>query len=491
MEKNWKLEISAPFSGFAPAWWKNSYPMYGNKKEAADMLNVDNTDPTFLTQGAGISVLTNGSQAAAVTTLIKHILDVPTSSDVTFGIGGNKLYKINSTTVTNDGTFPHTIDKGAVTGEDGECLVRVGDYLYYFYNHSGGLGDIGRLTISTNTFDDDWGSTVPTGAHTILNSVHSAVLAGNGIIYFTNGRYVGYYDTLTNTLSDDELDFDNDTVCVDLVWEKNTLFIVTNNPNISGSNNNRGTIYSWDGVSSSFDEPIIELGGEGGGILTKNGRIYVFYRDRSSSDNKLGYLYGDTIVELTGFDGTLPQFYSKCIYKNQIAFFVDGLLYLYGSSDSKIPVSLINYSSSTYGTSGALAVPFNVPLLASYSGSTYNIVKLSGNTVTANWKSLAFDCSTSIIDRIIFYVEPLSIGARCDWTLTYNRGQSTYIPTSVKNLSYTNLTSALSIEINPKLKCDDFRINLDWSNGSASNLVKIRKIEIEGHEVKDGSQKYA
>ena len=67
----WQIEITAPFGGFAPAFWETTYPSYGNKNMAGDMQNVDLTNPSFITQGPGLATLTNGDQAAAVDTLIR------------------------------------------------------------------------------------------------------------------------------------------------------------------------------------------------------------------------------------------------------------------------------------------------------------------------------------------------------------------------------------------------------------------------------------
>ena len=87
------------------------------------MVNIDATNPAYITQGPGLSNLTNGTEAGAVTTLIKGMLDLAITSDLTYGVGGAILYSMSSTTVTSGATFPHTIDKAAVTGEDGEDVA--------------------------------------------------------------------------------------------------------------------------------------------------------------------------------------------------------------------------------------------------------------------------------------------------------------------------------------------------------------------------------
>ena len=126
------ISIDAPFNGFAPAYWENSNGSFGNRNQARAMTNIDMADPTGFKQGAGLSTLTNGTEAGAVTTLIKHIYPIPPSSDLTYAIGGNLLHSLSSTAVTNaGGVFPHTINKAAVTGEDGESIFVINGALYY------------------------------------------------------------------------------------------------------------------------------------------------------------------------------------------------------------------------------------------------------------------------------------------------------------------------------------------------------------------------
>lgn len=482
--KQWKIDIKAPFLGFAPAYYKNSYPVFGNRAHAGAMQNVDITDPTFITQGPTLANLTNGTQAGVVTTLIKHILEIPTASDVTWGVGGAKLYKISSTAVTSDANYPHTIDKAAVTGEDGESVAHYNGILYYFYNHSGSAGDIGKLTIATNTFDDDWGSTVPTGASALTNAPHPTVLGGDGIIYFGNGPSVGYYDALTNTLSAAELDLNVDVEVVDLLWEKDMLTIATNNPNIATGNANNGVIYTWNTTASSFQEPIIEVPGRIGSLIKKNGRIFVFYQDLSDSAFKLGYIAGDTVQELSSFSGSLPLFYQKTHYKNLISFVSSRSIYLWGASSNQVPIALSQFADGGNATVGALANPFGTPMVASYDGATsYRLAKLSTYDVSCNWKSLMFDVSTSMIDKIKVHFEPTASGSQCDFTITYNRG----VPSAhtVGSVSHTNESGKIKKTFYPKLKVDDFRFEMNWANGSSTNPLKIRKVEITGHILAD------
>ena len=483
-DNNWSISIIAPFQGFSPSYWEETYPSYGNKSMAGAMTDVNIISPDRLTQGSGLVALTNGTQAGSVTTLIDHILNIPSANDVTWGIGGNLLYKISSTAVANSGGYPHTIDKATVTGEDGESVVYYNGYVYYFYNHSGSAGDFGRLTVSTDTFDDDFGSTVPTGAAALTNNPHPAIIGGDGIIYFGNGAAVGYYDPATGvngTVSTLQLDLSNDVIVVDLIWDKDALWIATNSPNISTGNTNRGIIYLWDTVSTSYQEPIIEVNGKLGAMFVKNGRIFVSYQDLSSTGGfKLGYIVGDTIQELAGFTGTLPQFGQITYFKNMIAFLSNAQVYLWGATSNKLPTALSQYMDGGYSTSGALANPFGTLMVASMQSTSFELMKESGYSILSLWKTLMFDVATSIVDKVKVHYYATASGASVALTLRYNRGASTF---SLGTINHTNDSAQLKKSFYPKQECEDFRIEFDWSGGSATNALAIKKIDISGHFV--------
>jgi len=293
----WNIVINSPLAGFVPGYFMDAYPTIGNRNMAGKMQNMDISNPVGMTQGPGLADLTNGTQAGVVTTLIKHVLNTPTADSVTWGIGGNQLYKITPTTVTSDGNYPHTIDKGAVTDELGESTISVGDYLYYFYNHSGSAGDIGRLTISTNTFDDDWGSTVPaSGAGTIEDAPHPSVLAPNGIIYFGNGRYIGSYDPVADELDVSAFDFKENAEVVDIDYDNGAIVAAVNYPNLGGANTNIGAVYYWDTVSIFYnDQPSPRIKGTIGAMYIKDGVTFVWYKKANAQGYSFGQVYGNRI----------------------------------------------------------------------------------------------------------------------------------------------------------------------------------------------------
>lgn len=479
----WKIELRAPFEGFAPAYWANTYPSYGRKAQSGAMQNLDITNPDFFTQGPGLATLTSGTEAGNCKTLIAHILNKPSSANVTWGTGGKYVYKISATAVSS------AIEIAGVGAETGKSVVYYNGYVYAFYNDAGAAGEIAKVTASNNAIDPDWGSTVPaTGKAALLNADHPSILAGDGNMYFGNGRYVGYYDFANDILSVDELDLYADVNVVDLVWEKNFLFIATNSPNVSGNNTNKGVIYTWAGAGIvSFQEPIIEVDGKIGALIVKNGVVFVFYQELSSTSSfKIGYVNGDTIQEVGTFSGTLPQFGQVDHYKGLIAFVSDALVHVWGATDKDIPIALSQLADGGFTTVGALSNPFGTPMVASNQSTSYKLAKFSGYAVNSNNKTLMFDVATSVVDSIKVHFEKPGSGARCDIVLRYNRGDSDLsLAKSGETGSITNTNDSAKYHktFEPEVECDDFRLEFDYTNGSTSNPLKIRKIEIKGHLV--------
>lgn len=477
----WQIPIeNISLGGFAPAWYKETYPSYGNKNQAGVMTNVDCTNPGYITQGPGLANLTNGTQAAALTTLPKGITDFAVTADVAYGVGGAKLYKLSSTTLTSDATWPHTIDKAGQTAEDGEDVCYFQSNLYYSYNHSNTLGDIGKYDLSA-TFDDDWGSTVPSGAATLTGGVpHPMVAAGNDTMYVGNGRYITSYDG--TTFIQQALDLPTNSVIVSLAWNSDRLWIAVNKPNLSGNNKNTASIYVWDGTATSWESEI-KLMGTLGGMHVKDGVLFAFFQDITSTGGyKLGYVSGVTIQTVANYSGSLPAFYQITDYKDFLIWNSNGSIYAFGSGDKDTPVRIFQLADGGYATVGGLACPFGTPIVASFDGTTnYRIAQFSGYDVNSSWKSLIFDITgsgkTPKVDLVRINFEALESGARVDWKLLNNKGITVYSDT----ISYAKLGAATTVyaPLNG-LNTENFRLEFDYANGSTSATVKIKNARIYG-----------
>jgi len=479
MEK-WKITIPNFNGGFAPGWWYSDYPSYGNVNMAGKMQNCDITDPAFLTQGPGLAALENGTDAGAVSTLIKGISIIPSSANLGFAVGGNKLYEITATAVSvnaSNPVLPHTIDKGAVTEEDGEDVCYFQGTLYYSYNHSGNHGDVGKYDLTRdndNDFDDDWLSTIPTGKFTLTNNPHPMISAGNGFMYIADGRNVASWDGAIAVSAD--LDLPLNSVIVDLEWAQNKLWIAVNRPNLTGLNKNISSIYVWDGEADSWEDEIQVLG-KIGALYVKNGILFVFYQDISFTGGyKLGYINGLTIVDLCHFKGALPSYYQVSDYQDLLLWIGSDAIYAWGSGGKDIPVKSFQLADGGYSTVGGLGNLFGTPFVASNQSTSYKICKFSGYDTNSNWKSLMFQVGKGKIDKMIVYCDTLGTNARADFTIKYDRGRGTN--TAGLNLTETSINRK-EFMIGQKID-NDFRVEVSFANGSASNPVKINRIEIYG-----------
>lgn len=474
----WNISITDFLGGFAPAWYnQGSYPTYGNKNHASDMTNIDLTSPNILTQGPGLANLTDGTQAGAITTLLNSILDEAVASDATYGVGGAKLQKISSTAVTNTGSWPHTIDKGAVTAEDGEDCVAYQGNLYYTYNHSGSAGDIGKYDLAS-TFDDDWGSTVPSGAAALQTGPHQAIVGGNDKMYIANGRYICSYDG--TTLIPQALDLPTGTVIQSIAWNAERLYMTANRPDLTGSNKVSGSVYLWDGTTNSW-EAEVKVMGYVGACHVKNGVFFFFYRDISNTGGyKLAYLDGASVVDVANFTGSLPEFGQVTDYKDFILWVSSASIWAYGG-DAGTQARLFQLADGGYSTVGALACPFGTPMVASTESTNFKLAKFSGYDTACTYKTMTFDLTgedgLGKINTLVFTFDTLATGASCAFSLVDSKGVTIYSDT----ISYTKLGAATSAvyELNGKL-AENLRVQLDFSGGSTSNPVKFKNIRLYG-----------
>lgn len=94
---NFQINIPNLLGGYAPGYWKSTYPTFGNNNQAAAMVNCDLTNPEYLAQGPGLATVTG-----TVTALMKGISNtvIGANSDA-YGIGGTGIYKIEPDAVTN------------------------------------------------------------------------------------------------------------------------------------------------------------------------------------------------------------------------------------------------------------------------------------------------------------------------------------------------------------------------------------------------------
>lgn len=474
------LEFKDFYMGYSPLAYLDSLASSGNSGHASTMTNADILSG-YITQGPALASLTTGTQTGAVTELINHILEIPTADSVTFGIGATKLFQITPSAVTNTGIWPHTITDST----DGESVAYLKGKLYYFFNKASG-GDIGQYDLST-TFDDNWGSTVPTGMAALQKAAHP-VAVKEDIMLFGNGRYVGLYTDSDTTLTPAKLDFGNNYEVADVVYFGNFWYIAVNG-GITGTNRSTGQVYLYDGAA--LDSVLADETGIGaqriGFLYVVNGVIFVAYQDLSSSNGyHIGYILGRQIKRLASFSGGLPNFAQKTLYQSTILFAAGSSLWSCGATSPDLPNQISQIADGGYATLGALAAPFGTPMIASTDGSSnFRLAKFSGYDTTSSWKSIVIPVSAGrkkgYIDEVSVLTNSLGTNAGATFTIEADQGTRTSNSKSIATAGkmrhiFDNIGLGGVI---------DLRAVINFSTGNGTNPCKVRSILIRGHFIEE------
>ncbi len=170
----------------------------------------------------------------------------------------NLLHRIdNYNTAANNDYFPHEIVSAAGNAPTRKCFdickYVIGTTVHYFYSYrgqSGGAADIGRFT-PDSTFDDDYMSTIPTGAayvafsHLTGDRSYCPLIVGHDDVLYAGGQnYVAAYDGPTDTLTPQALTLETRYNIVDFAkYPSRSLVIFA-----QGDGNCRA--YFWDYLSN-------------------------------------------------------------------------------------------------------------------------------------------------------------------------------------------------------------------------------------------------
>jgi hypothetical protein len=479
-DNTFTLKFSNFNDGAAPLAHLDSLTQIGQTGHYSAAANVDIiSKPGLLTQGPGLATLTAGDESGAVGELINFILDKPVTDGVTYGIAATKLHKITPSAVTNTGAWPHAIT-GATAGSSAALFQGA---LYYFYNKASGA-DCGMYDLASS-FTDAYFSAVPIGAAALQNAPHP-IATKQDIMLFGNGRYVGTFVSTGLVLSPTKLDFGADTQCADVAFHANQWWIAINSGVITGTNRSSAQIYLYDGgaISAILSDEVAVGRQKIGFIYPVNGIVYVAYQDLSSTGGfAIGYVKGRQLIPLRYFTGTLPTFAQKTLYNSTIAFISNGLIYSCGAVIPQLPVQISHLATGGYTTVGALAAPFGTPMVASTQSTSFKLAQFSGYTTAATWRSIVLPIISArmlgYIDQIIVLTKTLGASARCDLIL---EGDQASASSATQQITGTGKRRHVFSQLG-FLSREDFRIFLNWANGSASNDAAIREIIVEGHYV--------
>lgn len=471
---DFSIEFSSFNEGLAPLAHLDSKTFVGNKGQASLMRADIISNPGFLQQSPGLSDLTNGTQAGVVDQLIRHILDKPTATDTTYGIGTTKLFKISSTTVTSGGSpsWPQTVTDMT----EGESVIRLKANLYGFYNTSS-AGDILKMPLSSEVIDNDWGSTTD---QALENALHPSA-AKEDIMVFGNGRYLGVYVEGASTLDVQKLDFGEGAEVADVVFHSNVWWIAVNY-----GEGRRGQIYLYDG--SALSNVLSDEAGLGsqkiGFLYVLNGIVYIAYQDNSSGTFTIGWVSGRQIKPLRYFTGSLPDHRQKTLYMNTILYASSGDVMSVGAAVEQLPIQVSTLADGGYSTLGAISAPFGTPMIASTDGgSNHRVATFSGLSTTSSWKSVFVDLTRERmigkVHTIIVATKALGTDAQADITLEGNQGAETSTAVEVTGDNNTRHVFR-TIDLPP---VEDVRVVVDYSSGDTTNTCPIRKITLLGNFV--------
>lgn len=489
-QENFYIEAGAPFGGYIPAWYGNNDIFIGNKNQFSAMKNMDFRDPNYFQPGPDSVSM---SAVAAMTTKINDITKTVASANVAFAVGGAKLYKLskNGFNTTN---WPKTIVNSALSNIDAVSVVLFQGAIYEFYNHSTG-GDI-EMTTLAGVQDPDYGSTIPAGADTLENAPHPAIVAAD-ILLFGNKNYVGLFDgttidvgggTIPVGTATHALDFKSGSVVSCLAYTGGWAYVGVNYPDVSGANANDAAIYLWDTLSESW-ETDITFRGRIGAMLTDNGVVYVWYEEEHADGGyKFGYVNGGQVTEIESYAGSMPSYNQVTKHGGFIQWVSDGKVMTWGTKNKKVvaPV-LFNLMDGKWSTVDAIGNPFGELLIASRSGTSYDLSKNSGIDTGANAYTLSFDVTNGqkhgIIDQVQIETYPLTESAKVDIAIIpdMNVANSSLVGTMGQQLDGTGTIRKM---FDPSVECDNFKLKFSYSGSSTANPVKVRKFKIFGHYVK-------
>jgi hypothetical protein len=208
--------------------------------------------------------------------------------------------------------------------------------LFYFWNDNAD-GDIGRFDLAS-TYDDDWGSTVPTGAAVLTKDVPHKVVEGKDfVLYITNGQYIATYDGNTGangTLNTQALN-------IGAGWVASSIAVFGDYIAITASKVG-GAAYSafnfegdskvllWKGYASD-PEFVYGIADSFAGCIYALDTLYVWTKGTG------------TMAKLWSFDGQkfnkildIPISYNSVPQQNQVAYLKDFLWWVLPGNDANI-----------------------------------------------------------------------------------------------------------------------------------------------------------
>jgi len=479
--KNFKIVIDN-FLGFVKEYWKADFPSSGNAGEAGMMRNIDISSPFGVKPGVGQKRMTNSGDSGQVKTLIKSILSTPFQNGISYGCGGNKIYKLIDGEVVNDANWPYTVvGTGNVDLEDIKVFNVAGVVGAAFSLNESAKGLVGSLI--SGTVDPDWSSTYWVGSASMKTGVpHPLLVGGDKILYVADGNRIIAYDPSDQTVSE-VLDLSIDVVINGMAWYNNRIYIVGNQPLLPGTNATTQGLWIFNTVSESYEQDVHKIA-KGGALYVMGNTLYVFYQDITDSGiGKLGYFDGYTIRQVTEWEGGVPEYYQVTERQGALVWVSrvgsEDLIFCYANG------ALYQMTKGDFGRIGGIGLPFGKLLIASAQATTsFCITQEEGYSQDSEWKGLMNDITlggrNGAIRQVKAVFDPIYSGAGAVIKLVDNYGSELWRGT----VSYSEIGTRNQKIWHLCKKTQNVRPEIDYSNfNSTTTIVFFKSIEISGNNI--------
>lgn len=459
------ITFKAPFSGLAPAWYKNSNSQIGNANHIGNMQNCNLQDPNCISNGPALTGI------GTVTELIHYIADYTIlSAGSTYGISNTKLWKFSNTTSTDD----HTITSAVGTGS-GNSTVLLDGNLYYIYNTTTSTTtgcNIGKYNLAS-TYTDAFGSTSDaTGIRQTAGHPVAKISNTNTVLaVFGNGQYLG---TINPTGVDfNVINFGAGTEIVDIKAHAGKFWVAVNTPNITGQKGQAIIyVFSPDFATSTDPESFINVGGKISSLFVDNGTIYVFHKDETATQYHLSVVNGSGLAFVAEFNGGLPNFAQVTKWEDFLLFTAGQQIWAAGASAKGLDMIAFQLTTNTYTTSGALATPMGIVMSASTQSTSYVLSKFSGYLSTSWFETINFQLSDvnskGRLEQVVIVTEPLVANQSFETILKVNNSTDSSRTKTFNTLGYARHYFPVGAN-----DIDDIRIKIQCKD---TNLLKVRSI---------------
>ena len=474
------LDRRAPLNTYPVGYGIDPYRDIGHLKPGLRPVTITKSDDTpqiiddvivdmvvnFSSTAGEVFFIDNSDRLYRMTNLVTEAFDDDFD-------GSNHYYKAITSATEGHGVFIYPTKIGGATEAN---------KLFYIYNTSS-AGNIGMYDLSA-TFDDDWMSTIPTGAATLNKAPHPYMEWYDGLMYFGNGRYLASFDGRTGdngTLNTAALDLPQG-------WEITALFSTPNYIGVCAWRSTIGQVYSgnrtesaaflWNGVDSSFERKIPIADNYISSSFNDNGKIYLttYGRQTYGVMRLLNENGSDIVAELRhgGVRFRPPHRNSMDTYQNRMIFGVlnNNEIFSYGQNQAGFPMAL-TLPWGVLGTSGVRAmktVMYNKVFVSSYiaAGVKY-LQKISSGDMNATWKPQYADFDERVkINYVKFYFKTLASGDSVTVALERNHtDEATSLGTITHASDGEVITKRFDKEISG-LKCHAFRPTIIYLGGTVS-----------------------